>query len=164
WAEKRSKYSDNDIVIPYFFAGDDVEVNNPLSSHSSKKLEIALMIFTVRLYNELNVWKKNSYETSLSTGEKVYFVLDLIQGDNLGWHGLLGFTESFVATHYCRICKMKYTTMSYTKNYDVFIVIFRTIFFPCTDMKEKCVFNKIESFHCTKNYSVDGMHDVREGI
>ncbi|CAG5085122.1 Protein of unknown function, partial [Cotesia congregata] len=191
WAEKRSKYSDNDIVIPYFFAGDDVEVNNPLSSHSSKvmpiyasfpclppecseKLEIALMIFTVRLYNELNVWKKNSYETSLSTGEKVYFVLDLIQGDNLGWHGLLGFTES-AKKNDCKNaliipCELKQnnvnydTTMSYTKNYDVFIVIFRTIFFPCTDMKEKCVFNKIESFHCTKNYSVDGMHDVREGI
>ncbi|CAD6224369.1 GSCOCG00011773001-RA-CDS [Cotesia congregata] len=208
WAEKRSKYSYNDIVIPYFLAGDDVEVNNPLSSHSSKVMPIYASfpclppecrsqltnILLVLIYDSwirdsnkknrtydiyrpliqgIKYLEKNGIEINTSTGKKkIYFVLGLIQRDKLGLHGLLGFTESFAATHYCRFCKMKKNDC---KN---------ALIIPCelkrnnvnyeqdclannisiTGIKEKCVFNGIESFHCTKNYSVDEMHDVREGI
>jgi len=36
WAKKRQKYSKEDIVFPLFVYFDDLEVNNPLGSHSGK--------------------------------------------------------------------------------------------------------------------------------
>lgn len=36
---------------------------------------------------------------------KLYFALALIIGDNLGVNGILGFTESFKANYFCRLCK-----------------------------------------------------------
>jgi len=38
---------------------------------------------------------------SIST--KIYFVLGLILGDNLGLNSMLGFVQSFSANYYCRI-------------------------------------------------------------
>ncbi|KAL7302452.1 hypothetical protein TKK_0005103 [Trichogramma kaykai] len=37
---------------------------------------------------------------------QIFFKLGLIVGDNLGLHGILGFTESFNANYACRFCKM----------------------------------------------------------
>ena len=34
----------------------------------------------------------------------VKVALGQVSGDNLGMHGLFGFTESFVANHPCRFC------------------------------------------------------------
>lgn len=36
WIQKRSKYREDDIVIPLCASGDDVDVNNPLGAHSGK--------------------------------------------------------------------------------------------------------------------------------
>jgi len=36
--------------------------------------------------------------------EKVYFLLGLIVGDNLGLNSILGFSKSFSATFSCRFC------------------------------------------------------------
>lgn len=33
-----------------------------------------------------------------------------------------------------------------------------------TGIKEPCIFNEINSYHVTSNYTVDVMHDVLEGI
>lgn len=41
----------------------------------------------------------------LENGEKVYFRCVLILGDNLGLNCICGFTESFKAAKYCRICR-----------------------------------------------------------
>lgn len=35
---------------------------------------------------------------------RVYFPLLLIAGDNLGLNSLLGFSESFSADYFCRLC------------------------------------------------------------
>jgi len=31
-------------------------------------------------------------------------------------------------------------------------------------LKEECIFNNIPSYHVTDNYSVDELHDAREGL
>ncbi|XP_044582981.1 uncharacterized protein LOC123263999 [Cotesia glomerata] len=208
WAKKRSEYKDDDIVIPYFLSGDDVEVNNPLGSRSGKVMPIYASIpclpsecrskvenyFLVLLYDSwirLNKNKKNrtfriyrplikeikfleekGIKILTNQGEKhVYFVLGLIQGDNLGLHGLLGFTESFSATYYCRFCKMDKNTCQNTillspeltrtvQNYKTDL---KTNNITLTGIREKCVFNSA-SFYAVENFSVDEMHDFREGI
>lgn len=38
--------------------------------------------------------------------KKIYFVLALITGDNLGLNGVVGMVESFSANYFCRICKI----------------------------------------------------------
>ncbi|CAG5100672.1 Protein of unknown function [Cotesia congregata] len=208
WAKKRSEYKDDDIVIPYFLSGDDVEVNNSLGSRSGKVMPIYASIpclpsecrsklenyFLVLLYDSwihLNKNKKNrtfriyrplikeikfleekGIKILTNQGEKhVYFVLGLIQGDNLGLHGLLDFTESFSATYYCRFCKMDKNTCQNTiflspeltqtvQNYKTDL---KTNNITLTGIREKCVFNSA-SFHAVENFSVDEMHDFREGI
>lgn len=37
--------------------------------------------------------------------KKVYFILALVLGDNLGLHGVTGFVESFNCKYPCRFCK-----------------------------------------------------------
>lgn len=37
---------------------------------------------------------------------KIYFVLSLLMGDNLGVHAMCGFVESFRANYTCRVCKI----------------------------------------------------------
>ncbi|CAD6238787.1 GSCOCG00012544001-RA-CDS [Cotesia congregata] len=209
WAMKRSKYSEQDIVIPYFLSGDDVEVNNPLSSHSGKVMAMYAsfpclppecrsqlknmllvllyeswvrntnnkMISTNNIYrplvNGIKFLEEKGIQINTCTGTKtVYFVLGLILGDNLGLHGLLGFTESFVVTYYCRFCKLSKNECKNTfvtlpelkrtpKNYEEDIKLNNI---SQTGIKEECVFHKIRSFHCTQNFSVDEMHDIRESL
>ncbi|XP_057338450.1 uncharacterized protein LOC130676314 [Microplitis mediator] len=209
WKDKRSKYADSDIVIPYFLSGDDVELNDPLSGHSGKIMPIYASIpclppecrsqlnnfFLVLVYDSWVRMEKNKINRSIniyrpvindikSLEEKgiyiktpkgvkhVYFVLGLIQGDNLGLHGLLGFTESFSATYYCRFCKLDKETCKNTvcippnfernkENYDDDVELNNL---TLTGIKEKCIFHKIKSFHAVENFSVDEMHDIREGM
>lgn len=108
-----------------------------------------------------------------SDGEKqVYFVLGLILGDNLGLNTALGFVSSFSANFFCRFCKdtkistqaavdIKPNLLRNIQNYNDDIVAND---FSITGIKENCVFNQINSFHSTSNYSIDVMHDIFEGV
>ncbi|CAD6208546.1 GSCOCG00010541001-RA-CDS [Cotesia congregata] len=125
------------------------------------------------LVNGIKFLEEKGIQINTRTGTKtVYFVLGLILGDNLGLHGLLGFTESFVATYYCRFCKLSKNECKNTfvtlpelkrtpKNYEEDIKLNNI---SQTGIKEECVFHKIRSFHCTQNFSVDEMHDIRESL
>lgn len=56
--------------------------------------------------NELNYLEKESLLISLvNKVVRVKFQVTLILGDNLGLNSILGFSESFTLSHYCRICK-----------------------------------------------------------
>lgn len=58
------------------------------------------------LVNELNYLQKEGILIRvLHKLIRVQFQVVLILGDNLGLNSILGFSESFSATHYCRICK-----------------------------------------------------------
>lgn len=101
----------------------------------------------------------------------IYFHLALILGDNLGLHSLLGFTESFSANYFCRICCMHKSHLCETyhenqcilrdrNNYDENIKMNNP---SLTGINSNCIFHDL-SFHVTENITVDPMHDLLEGV
>ncbi|KYN13302.1 hypothetical protein ALC57_14503 [Trachymyrmex cornetzi] len=62
-------------------------------------------IFNI-LIEELSFLETNGIEiVSNSKRYKIYFVLTLILGDNLGVNSILGFSESFSSRFFCRFCR-----------------------------------------------------------
>jgi hypothetical protein len=103
---------------------------------------------------------------------RIYFVLTLVRGDNAGLHNLLGFVESFVANHCCRMCRVHRDVMRHMTVLDE--VLLRTVEnyredvavndVSVTGVNEECVFNDIPSYHCVINQYCDLMHDLPEGV
>lgn len=104
---------------------------------------------------------------------RVFFRLGLILGDNLGYHAIAGFMESFRANFFCRFCKLHRDAISFhcdkipedlmrsVASYDNDVALNT----PCeTGIKEECVWNALPSYHCIKNCNVDIMHDYYEGV
>lgn len=98
--------------------------------------------------------------------------MGLILGDNLGLHSILGFSESFASKFPCRFCKSNKTECHYqvvqddnkmrnTVNYSDDIAVNDV---TLTGIKERTIFNDINSFHVTKNYAIDIMQDILEGV
>lgn len=103
---------------------------------------------------------------------RVYFSLELILGDNLGLHSLLGFNESFRSKYFCRFCLI---------NKNDIIEIFnernctlrdnllhgehiKTINSSETGVKGPCIFTSIPGYNLFENMSMDVMHDYLEGV
>lgn len=112
--------------------------------------------------------------TGITIGDKktLYFDIGLFIGDNLGLNSILGYVESFSANYFCRFCKTpKQQTHSQLhedksnlrtpQNYSQDIELSD---YSITGIKENSLFNEIEDFHVTYNYSVDIMHDILEGV
>ena len=102
---------------------------------------------------------------------KVFFVLSLIIGDNLGLNSILGYVESFNKTHFCRFCKIgahdinnilddRKLNMRDKTNYQQDV---NKNDFQNTGIRSSCGFNKIKYFNVTDNKYVDVMHDILEG-
>lgn len=134
WRMKIHQYSEK-ITIPYFLYIDDVEINNPLGSHSDAmtmiyysfpfancaKLDSIYLasIFKSKFYkehgndfslrclvSELKKIEEDGIEIKTSDGtKKVHFILGLVVGDNLGLNTILGLAPSFSANYFCRFCK-----------------------------------------------------------
>lgn len=103
---------------------------------------------------------------------KIYFVLGLIIGDNLGLNAALGFVESFSSNYFCRFCLLNKEETEHVCS-DATAPLRNQLNYAdhvnmgnpsLTGVKEVCVFNNIPSFHVTQNYSVDLMHDILEGV
>jgi len=106
--------------------------------------------------------------TANNKNYKIFFTLGLIVGDNLGLHTILGFVQRFVACYPCRFCKT-YIDVCHTQivqddnnlrnttNYSTDIL---TNNVSITGINELFVWNQIDSFSVTSNYSVDTMHDL----
>ncbi|KAK3910040.1 Cytochrome b [Frankliniella fusca] len=104
---------------------------------------------------------------------RVYFILGLILGDNVGLNTLLGFVGCFVANHSCRVCKIHRNDLHVQVedsdlllrnriNYDVDVALANP---NQTGVKEKCVFNdRLTSFHVTENICGDLLHEFEEGV
>lgn len=105
-------------------------------------------------------------------GQRVYFVLGYVAGDNLGLNSLLGFSKGFNALHYCRICRLDNNKASKAVSEDVTSLRNVTNYesdidtndFQLTGIHDRCILNKLRSFHVTRNVSVDIMHDLFEGV
>lgn len=125
-----------------------------------------LIVDIISLENEgINIMVDNK-------NQLVYFSLALIIGDNLGLHSILGFTESFMANYPCRFCKCSKIECNFQimqnnnqlRNEDNYKSDILMNNISVTGIKEISIWNQIPSFHVTRSYSVDIMHDVLEGV
>lgn len=101
---------------------------------------------------------------------KIYPVLGLVLGDNLGVKNLLGFGKSFNISKYCRLCDRTKTEL----RKDLTESTLRSVAqynedvlkndYQSTGVKQYTIFNEISSFHAVTNFSADVMHDIFEGI
>lgn len=123
---------------------------------------------------ELNMLANEGLEIEVNNEkQRVYFLLALIVGDNLGLHSILGFTESFSASFPCRFCyipkKLQESETTLISNlirtkisYERDVKIIQNV--TQTGIREECVFNNVLAFHVTENFSADIMHDLFEGV
>ena len=101
--------------------------------------------------------------------KKIFFVLPFVCGDNLGLNTILGYTKSFNAMYYCRICTIsKPDLKKQTKINPILLRTKESYDNHCLEksfgIQERCIFHQIPNFHVTENFSVDPMHDLLEGI
>ena len=104
----------------------------------------------------------------------VYVTLMQFACDNVALNGILGFTESFSADFFCTMC---YAVQSYIqRKFREKKFMLRTVneyekdvqgarlLFHCQCVKKPSVLNQTSGYHVTKNYSLDIMDIVLEGI
>ena len=102
----------------------------------------------------------------------IYFVLAVIEGDNQGLNTILGYSESFSANLYCRLCRLSKAEAQYATeirdidlrtegNYNADV---QSNNFQTSGVKENSAFNEIPYFHCVQNIIADTMHDLLEGV
>lgn len=125
------------------------------------------------LVRELKQNEENGITISTPEGDKTaYFVLGLVLGDNLGLNTILGFASSFSAHFFCRFCKdikssthkdcvINHNLLRNEINYAEDVSIGEV---SLTGIKVNSILNSINSFHVTRNFAVDIMHDIFEGI
>jgi len=123
--------------------------------------------------NELKDLEENGILVHTATGnQRVYFCCCLLLADNLGFHSITGFSESFNANYYCRFCKEHKLVMKRQirenllllrnrENYEADILINNV---SLTGIKDRCVWNELQNYHVITNLVADLMHDILEGV
>ena len=112
-------------------------------------------------------------------GTQIHVSLVQVACDNLALNSLLGFTECFSADYFCTLC--------YATQDDIHCKFYESQFTLRTEatyhedlalatcsrqatleyshgVKRECILNEIPNFHVTRNFSLDIMHTVLEGI
>jgi len=126
-----------------------------------------------QLVEEFNSLEKNGILIYTPDGPKtVHFILGLIIGDNLGLNSVCDFGKSFAANYFCRFCKA-HKTLTHTlseedptliRNIENYTQDVEINDFSQTGISQNSILNNINCFHVTKNFCVDVMHDIFEGI
>ncbi|XP_008185631.1 uncharacterized protein LOC103310138 [Acyrthosiphon pisum] len=164
-----------------------VYYNFPLATNNSKlsSIFLAALIKSIDikefgndkcfkiLINELNELENIGLNISTEHGDfRVHFLLGLVLGDNLGLNSLLEFSKSFSANYYCRFCKIHKSVAN--ELYEEDASVMRNIQNYSEDVAKMCfsetgiynqsIMNSLNSFHVTKNFCADSMHDLFEGV
>jgi len=125
------------------------------------------------LVEEIKCLQSDGIKMSICGNDcEIKFVLVQILGDNLGLNSILGYTESFSANHYCRVCRVNKHNVTRmvvedknllrnTSNYAADLLINNV---SETGVKIGAVWNEIPHFHITQNCAFDIMHDLFEGV
>lgn len=103
---------------------------------------------------------------------ETHFILALVLGDNPGLNEFLEFNSSFSSNYFCRCCKEPKSVTKYQctqndnlmRNVENYTQDAQALSPLQTGVKKESIFNMIESFHVTTNFSVDLMHDWYEGV
>lgn len=101
-----------------------------------------------------------------------YFKLGFITGDNLGLSEILNLVESPTANYYCRMCtrtrsEREIDSKEYVdslRSEEMYEEHVQVNDMSKTGVKDRCILNRIPSFHVALNVYFDVMHDVPEGI
>lgn len=127
-----------------------------------------------RTIKDLNDLTENGLDINVDGQHvRVYFDFSLVLGDNLGLNSVCGFSKSFSANYYCRICsaskaecfEMIRENETLVRTVESYEQVLLSGADPAeTGIYENCVFNNVTNFHICENMSVDVMHDVFEGI
>ncbi len=119
---------------------------------------------------ELNELSKTGLTLSIDGNDVVlYCACTLFLGDNLGINQVCGFSESFKATYYCKICRATseqcnemieedQTLLRNRSNYEYDVIN------DTAGVKEECILNSVNEFHVTENLSDDIMHTLLQGV
>ncbi|KAB0790251.1 hypothetical protein PPYR_15412, partial [Photinus pyralis] len=195
WKNRRPRHG-NRIFFPLTLFFDEYETGNVLGSHAGiHKLgavyvsvaclppcyvSILKHIFLVLLFHAADrtqfgnaiIFQPIIEELQFLMTEGIHFNLGVITGDNLGLHQMLGFVESFSATHPCRICTVDTQKLAYMCYEDEQLLRNLTNYtegleeknIQKTGIKEKCVWLQISDFDLFNHVGVDVMHDILEGV
>lgn len=159
------------IPIKYHSTLDNILL--ALLCHSSDRMTHGNRATFNILIEELKFLETDGIEiVSNSKIYKIYFTLALILGDNLGVNGIVGFSESFSSTFFCRFCRatkeqcqilctsepsLRRTKNNYNRD-------IQKLSGTSAGVKEPCIWNDLKYFDVTKNIACDVMHDIYEGI
>ncbi|XP_055377132.1 uncharacterized protein LOC129609225 [Condylostylus longicornis] len=150
----------NDIYLAALIKAKDIKkFGNDLTINSLIEKLISLEL------NGLNLTLDNKKET-------IHFILGLVLGDNLGLNQVLELSKSFSATNFCRFCvdnkditkvlaEENMLTLRNEKNYNESLTDNPDVF---NGVLKNSLLNTIPSFHVTRNFAVDLMHDIFEDI
>ncbi|KAB0801220.1 hypothetical protein PPYR_05574 [Photinus pyralis] len=163
------------ITFPLLNSEDISKLNNIFVAclTRSSSLEFGLAKNFGPLCSLLKNLEENGIQITINSKPKrVYLILSALVGDNLGLNTIMGFTRSFSANFFCRICRshkdeMKKQTVENKLVLRTAEDYWQHLFqndVSQTGIKEMCVFNAIPSFRAADNISVDIMHDIFEGI
>jgi len=126
-----------------------------------------------KLIDELNDIEVNGISICTPEGNKqVHFILGLFIGDNLALNSISEFSKSFSANYFCRFCtahkslthKLCEENDSLLRNNVNYSEDVNKNNFKETSIYSESILNNITSFHVVKNFSLDIMHDLFEGI
>lgn len=140
--------------------------------HSEDRKSFGMDVFK-KVVDELQYLETTGINIQYDGKEvNILFKLAMILGDNLGLHTILGFSESFNTNFPCRFCKVNKTELQILYKQNNALLRSRQNYDDdCKNksmaecgIKQKCVFNSLESFHAAENYCVDVMHDLLEGV
>lgn len=134
-----------------------------------KEFDNKLILNTlIRMLTELET-TGITLESPIGTITKIKVVTCLVVGDNLGLQQILDLKVGFNAHYTCRICMVLKTRRErMTKEDEALLRKIEDYELHC-DRKlygifQKTVFHNLPSFHLYKNFYVDIMHDLLEGI
>lgn len=126
------------------------------------------------LIQELKFLQTEGITVDLPGGitQKLFFVMGLIIGDNLGVNEILGLTSSFSANYCCRFCKVHkqllqtqpVENVEFLRTKENYALDLSLKNVSLTGVVEECIWHEIPGFHLTENFSVDIMHDLFEGV
>lgn len=103
---------------------------------------------------------------------RVYFSLCAVLGDNKALNELMGITQCFKKSGFCRVCSctsdesktMVTEDQSKLRTPENYAADLAKKDFKRTGIKEECILNQLPSFNVINCPSVDIMHDLFEGV
>jgi hypothetical protein len=106
---------------------------------------------------------------------KIRVILAQVVGDNLGLHGLLGYTEGFRGDYCCDIClgtaadqqeqfRENAFVMRTVASYEEHVAQLSASHSSSFGIKSKCCLSELQFYHPATNFTCDVMHDLLEGV